>query len=155
MKTSLGALTLVFLVSCGAHEEAHESANVASDNSHKAKASKAADSKYVDDPSDNRIGLPPYPGSKEFANSRVTLRTDIGETFGVSYETTASPTEVEAFYKTEAAKLGTLEESLALSDMLKSVAAKQPDGSTLAVQATSIGDGRTTISLHKFIPTKK
>lgn len=103
---------------------------------------------------DEKIGLPAYPGAKEIEGSRIKLHSDIGDTFSVSYQTADSPTQVAAFYQTEAARLGTLKESVATSDQLKSVSVDRTDGSQSAIRAMIDRKGATIITIHRFFPSK-
>jgi len=103
---------------------------------------------------DEKIGLPVYPGATEVEYSRVKLHSDVGDAFSVAYQTTDSPTQVAAFYQLEAAKLGTMKESMSTSELLKSVAVDRTDGSTSTIQARTDGKGNTLVSIHRFFPAK-
>jgi hypothetical protein len=159
MKSALVYVFAMLLIGCGADENAdHASAsergsspaNVSQDTSG-AVQTPAAQGKVTDE----KIGLPAYPGAREVEYSRVKLQSDIGETFSVSYQTSDSPTQVAAFYQAEAAKLGTLQEQPSTSEQLKSVSVNRTDGSQSAVQAMTDRKGATIISIHRFFPATK
>ncbi len=103
---------------------------------------------------DEKIGLPPYPGATEVEYSRVKLHSDIGDTFSVSYQTSDSPTQVAAFYQAEAAKFGTLQEQRSTSEQMTSVSVNRTDGSQSAIRAMTDRKGATIISIHRFFPAK-
>ncbi|MDP9193645.1 MAG: hypothetical protein M3P06_18275 [Acidobacteriota bacterium] len=104
---------------------------------------------------DEKIGLPAYPGATEVEYTRVRMHNDTGDTYSVSYKTSDSPAQVAAFYRAEGAKLGTLQEgSLAVGEQLQSVGVNRTDGSRSAIQAATDKKGVTVISLHRFIPAK-
>jgi hypothetical protein len=102
-----------------------------------------------------KIGLPIYPGAKEVESTRFGLHTGTGDTFTVSYRTSDSPTLVADYYRAEATKLGTLEESLNIGTELKSVAVKRPDGSTSGARAVRGENGVTIISVFRIFPAKR
>jgi hypothetical protein len=154
MKSALVCVFAMFLAGCGAHEDAGRGpADTAAKASPRSPAV-AQTAPARGEVSDEKIGLPAYPGATEVEYSRVKLHTDIGDTFSVAYQSSDSPTQVAAFYRAEAAKVGTLKESIATSELLKSVAVDRTDGSQSAVQATSNGKGTTVISVHRFFPVK-
>jgi hypothetical protein len=137
------------LAGCGGPENIEQVAPSASDAA-TATAPTAASSSVTDE----KIGLPVYPGATEVAQSRVALRTRTGDTYGVAYRTSDSPAQVAAFYEAEGVKLGTLMESLNISNELRSVGVDRTDGSKSSVQAAADGKGMTIISIHRLFPAK-
>lgn len=151
MKKHLTCVLAIFLAGCGAHEG----------NDHaEAHASKASEPPVVakttpqGEVTDEKIGLPAYPNAKEVEYSRVKLQTDVGTTFSVAYQTSDSPAQVADFYRAEAGKVGTLKESIATNDLLKSVAVDRTDGSQSVVKAMRDNKGATIVTLHRFFPAK-
>jgi hypothetical protein len=103
---------------------------------------------------DEKIGLPAYPGAKEVEYSRVKLHSDIGDTYSVLYMSDDSPAKVAAFYRAESEKVGKLKEPVATNELLKSIAVDRTDGTQSAVQAMIDNKGKTVISMHRFFPAK-
>lgn len=155
MNRSLVSLLIIILAGCGGRDEAATAAGAAS-----AKASQDASDAAPVAPAqsavtDERIGLPVYPGATLVEHSQVSMHNATGETLSVFYKTSDSPAQAAAFYRTEGAKLGTLQkDSLAVGEQLQSVGVDCTDGSRLAIQATTDGKGTTVIALHRFIPKK-
>ena len=154
MNRSLVSLLIIILAGCGGRDEAASAAGAAS-----AKASPDAVAAPVSPAqgavTDEKIGLPVYPGATEVEHTRVMMHNDTGETFSVFYQTSDSPAQVADFYRSEGAKLGTLQkDSLAVGEQLRSVGVDRTDGSRSAIQATTEGKGTTVIALHRFIPKK-
>jgi hypothetical protein len=142
-------LFAIVLAGCGARPEATSAAAKSQDES------VAAPKPAQGDVSDEKIGLPAYPGAAEVEYTRVRMHNDTGDTYSVSYKTSDSPAQVADFYRVEGAKLGTLQkESLAVGEQLQSVGVDRTDGSRSAIQAATDGKGVTVISLHRFIPAK-
>ncbi len=106
------------------------------------------------DVTDEKIGLPPYPGAKEIEHSRLKLRSGMSETFSVHYRSSDSPTQIAEYYRAEGVKVGTLEEAIVLGDQLKTVSIVRGDGSRSIVQAAIDGKGNTIISMHRSFPFK-
>lgn len=155
MKWALVCISVVFLAGCGAPDQAEEMSTSAASAPAGASQDEAVAGPAPPpqgDVTDEKIGLPAYPGATEVESSRVKLHSDIGDTFSVSYRTPDSPTQVAAFYQTEAAKLGKMKESRSTSEQLKSVAVDRTDGSQSAIQAMTDGKGVTIISVHRFFP---
>ena len=150
---------LILLVGCGARQESVDSSAPAKD----AAPAKVAQESAVTAPvpaaqgevTDDKIGLPPYPGATEVEQSRVSMHTGTGDSYSVYYMTTDSPAQVAAFYQAEGAKVGTLKESINLGEQLKSVGIDRTDGTVSGVQARTDGKGKTVISLHRLFPAKK
>lgn len=153
MNWALVCLFAISLAGCGARPESTSAATPA-------KASEDASSAAPAPPAqgevtDEKIGLPVYPGATEVEYSRVALHSSTSDTFSVSYRTSDSPAKVAAFYRTEGAKLGTLhKESLSLGEQLQSVGIDRTDGSRSAIQAATDRKGVTVISLHRSFPAK-
>ncbi|MGZ5441358.1 MAG: hypothetical protein ACXW5U_05470 [Thermoanaerobaculia bacterium] len=158
MKSALIYVFAVLLIGCGTGEDANHASASASGSSPEEvlqDTSGAAQTPPAQgEVTDEKIGLPAYPGAREVEYSRVKLHTDIGDTFSVSYQTSDSPAQVAAFYQTEAAKLGTLQEQPSTSDQLKSVSVNRTDGSQSAIKAMTDRKGATIISIHRFFPAK-
>lgn len=151
MNWALVCLFAISLAGCGARPESTSAAAPAkSEDASVAAPAPPAQGEVTDE----KIGLPAYPGAKEVEYTRVKLHSDIGDTFSVTYTTTDTPTQVADFYRVEAAKLGTMKNSVATSELLKSVAVDRTDGSQSAIQARTDGKGATIISLHRFFPAK-
>lgn len=151
MKTIWACALVSLLAACGAKENADQRAAQASPSgSSTAAAPPAAQGEVTDE----RIGIPSYPGATEAPSSRFKLSTGTGTTFTVSFVTTDSPVQVAAFYQTELAKIGTLEESINVGEQLKTVAARRPDGSLSSIRAATDGKGRTVLALYRFFPAK-
>jgi hypothetical protein len=141
-------LLAISLAGCGAR---HESTSTAAP----AKAAVDAPKPPQGEVTDEKIGLPVYPGATEVEYTRVKMHNDTGDSYSIYYKTADSPAQVAAFYRTEGAKLGTLQkESLAVGEQLQSVGVDRTDGSRSAIQARTDGKGVTIISLHRFIPAK-
>ncbi len=151
MNWALGCLLAISLAGCGARHESTTAAAPAKTPEDVAVATKPPQG----DVTDEKIGLPAYPGATEVEYTRVRMHNDTGDTYSVFYKTADSPMQVAAFYRTEGAKLGTLQkESLAVGEQLQSVGVDRTDGSRSAIQATTDGKGVTVITLHRFIPAK-
>lgn len=158
MNWPIACVLTLSLAACTAHDDADNLSAAATDPA----PGKAFQDATIAPPAapaqgevtDEKIGLPGYPGATEIEYSRVRLHSDVGDSFGVSYQTADSPTQVAAFYQIEAAKLGTLKESMSTSELLKSVAVDRTDGTTSAIQARTDGKGNTIVSIHRFFPTK-
>ena len=158
MKSALICLFAMFLIGCETGEDAnHAPASVSGSSPEEVSQDESGapqTSPGGGEVTDEKIGLPAYPGAREVEYSRVKLHADIGETFSVSYQTSDSPTQVAAFYQAEGAKLGTLQEQPSTSDQLKSVSVNRTDGSQSAIKAMTDGKGVTIISIHRFFPAK-
>lgn len=155
MKWTLVCISAMFLAGCGAPDHAEESSTSAVSAPAGASQDEAVTEQAPPaqgEVTDEKIGLPAYPGATEVEYSRVRLQSDIGDTFSVSYRTPDSPTQVAEFYQAEAAKLGKMKEPRATSEQLKSVAVDRTDGSQSAIQAMTDGKGVTIISVHRFFP---
>jgi type IV pilus biogenesis protein CpaD/CtpE len=147
MNWALVCLFAISLAGCGAR---HESTSAAAP----AKTS-APTPPAQGEVTDEKIGLPSYPGATEVEYTRVRMHNDTGDTYSVHYKTSDSPAQVAAFYRVEGAKLGTLQkDSIAIGEQLQSVGVDRTDGSRSAIQASTDGKGVTIISLHRFIPAK-
>jgi hypothetical protein len=140
----------VVLAGCGGPENIEQVAPSASDTATATAPAAAASSSVTDE----KIGLPVYPGATEVEQSRVALRTGTGDTYGVAYRTSDSPAKVAAFYEAEGVKLGTLMESLNIGEELRSVGVDRTDGSKSSVKAAADGKGTTIISIHRLFPAK-
>ena len=152
MNWALVCLFAISLAGCGAR---HESTSAAAPEKTSEGAAEAAPKPPQGDVTDEKIGLPVYPGATEVEHTRVRMHNDTGDTYSVFYKTTDSPMQVAAFYRTEGAKLGTLQkDSIAVGEQLQSVGVDRTDGSRSAIQATTDGKGVTVITLHRFIPAK-
>lgn len=152
MNRALVCLFAISLAGCGAR---HESPSAAAPVKTSEDAAVAAPKPPQGDVTDEKIGLPAYPGATEVEYTRVRMHNDTGDTYSVSYKTSDSPMQVAAFYRAEGAKLGTLQKgSLVLGEQLQSVGVDRTDGSRSAIQAATDGKGVTVISLHRFIPAK-
>ncbi|MEO8217512.1 MAG: hypothetical protein ABI718_10570 [Acidobacteriota bacterium] len=155
MKYGWVLLFAIALSGCGAHRDEVSTPAAGSKTAvPEQQSSLAVPARSPSEVTDEKIGLPPYPGAKEVEYSRVRLHTDTGDSFGVAYQTTDSPSQVAAFYKAEGAKVGTLEETPATSELLKSVGVDRTDGTRSAVQAMTDGKGVTVVTVHRFFPAK-
>ncbi len=156
MKNALVVIFAMSLAACGGGERAGVSDSPAEvpAQSDGTEVEQSADQPppYQGEVTDEKIGLPVYPGATEVEYSRVKLQGATGDTFAVHYRTTDSPAKVEAFYKVEGAKLGTLKESITMGEQLKTVSVARPDGTHSAIQAATDGKGVTVISLHRLYP---
>jgi hypothetical protein len=153
MNWALVCLCAIFLVGCGARHESTSAAAPAKASQDAAESAQAPAAQG--EVTDEKIGLPAYPGATEVEHTRVSMHNDTGATYSVSYKTSDSPAQVAAFYRAEGAKLGTLQkESLAVGELLQSVGVDRTDGSRSAIQAATDKKGVTVISLHRFIPAK-
>jgi hypothetical protein len=152
MNWALVCLFAISLAGCGGRQESTSAAAPAKVSEDASVAAPAPPAQG--EVTDEKIGLPAYPGATEVEYTRVKLHSDIGDTFSVTYRTSDTPTQVAAFYRVEAAKLGTMKNPVSTSDLLKSVAVDRTDGSQSAIQARTDGKGATIISLHRFIPAK-
>ena len=151
MNWALVCLFAISLAGCGARHESDSAATPAKSSEVAAVAAKPPQG----DVTDEKIGLPAYPGATEAEHTRVRMHNDTGDTYSVFYKTSDSPAQVAAFYREEGAKLGTLQkESLAVGEQLQSVGVDRTDGSRSAIQASTDGKGVTVIALHRFIPAK-
>ena len=155
MKKNWLPLALVFLAGCGGHQnEAASSGPGAAPAAAVEQSAAAAPAPAQGEVTDEKIGLPAYPGSTEVEFSRLKMHSEVGDSFNVSYLTTDSPAQVAAFYQAEAAKVGTLQETLPSNEFLKSVSVNRTDGTQSAIQARSDGKGKTLVSVHRFFPAK-
>jgi len=150
MKSALLCVSVVLLTACGAHEDAGHRPSPPTASTAAATPAPAAHGEVTDE----RIGLPVYPGAKEIEYSRIKLHSDIGDTYSVRYTSNDSPAQVAAFYRAEGEKVGKLKESVATSEQLKSVGVDRTDGTQSAIQAMTDNKGVTVISLHRFFPSK-
>ena len=158
MKNTLIGILAIFLAGCGAPEQAGEvstPADSAPPMASQDESVAAQPAPAQGDVTDEKIGMPAYPGASEVEYTRVKQHSDVGDTYSVSYRTSDSPTQVAAFYQAEAAKVGKLKQSMATSELLKSVSVDRTDGSQSAIQAMTDGKGTTIISVHRFFPSKK
>ena len=152
MNWALVCLFAISLAGCGAR---HESTSAAATATTSEDAAVAAPKPPQGEVTDEKIGLPVYPGATEVEYTRVRMHNDTGDSYSISYKTTDTPMQVAAFYRAEGAKLGTLQkESIAIGEQLQSVGIDRTDGSRSATQAATVGKGVTAISLHRFIPAK-
>jgi hypothetical protein len=155
MNRSLVPLLIIILAGCGGRDEAASAAGAASAKASPDASVAAPVSAAQGAVTDEKIGLPVYPGATEVEHTRVMMHNDTGETFSVFYKTSDSPAQVADFYRVEGAKLGTLQkDSLVVGEQLRSVGVDRTDGSRSAIQATTDGKGTTVIALHRFIPRK-
>ena len=152
MNWALVCLFALSLAGCGARHEAPSTAAPAKTSEDVAVAAPKPPQGEV---TDEKIGLPVYPGATEVEYTRVKMHNDTGDSYSIYYKTADSPMQVAAFYRTEGAKLGTLQkESIAVGEQLQSVGVDRTDGTRSAIQARTDGKGVTIISLHRFIPAK-
>ena len=151
MKTTSVALLVLFLAACGRHEPSDAMVPKAEEPV----AATAAATAQTQAFSDEELGLRPYPGATEMANSRLLAHTAQGESYTVLSTTADSPAQVAAFYRAELAKLGTVDEGISIGDQLQSLSVQRSDGSMSGMQARTDGKGPTVISLHRLIPKAK
>ena len=152
MNWALVCLFAISLAGCGAR---HESTSAATPAKASEDAAVAAANPPQGDVTDEKIGLPVYPGATEVEHTRVSMHNDTVDTYSVYYKTSDSPAQVAAFYRAEGAKLGTLQQdSLSVGEQLQSVGVDRTDGSRSAIQASTDGKGVTVIALHRSIPAK-
>jgi hypothetical protein len=151
MKTTCVAFLVLGLAACG-RRETPGSVVPKADEPVAATVTASAQTQAF---SDEELGLRPYPGATETANSRLLAHTAQGESYTVFSTTADSPAQVAAFYRAELRKLGTVEEGISIGDQLQSLSVQRSDGSMSGMQARTSGKGPTVISLHRLIPKAK
>jgi hypothetical protein len=157
MKSTLFSLSIVLFASCGGREQGSDATAAPDHPSPKPPAAAAAAASVAPaqgEITDERIGLPIYPGATEVEYSRVKLHMNMGDTFSVAYRTTDTPTQVADFYRAQTASLGTAKPSIATSDLLKTLAVDRTDGTQSVIKAMGDNKGSTIITIHRFFPKK-
>ncbi len=155
MKTLLLSFCIIFLVGCGSKSaDSGQAAGTTGSTDGTAKVHGVTDIGGKGKVTAEQIGLPFYPGAEEVSYSGIAMNTDMGQTYGVSFLTKDSPSQVQQFYKTEGAKVGKLKEDVPTGPQLKIVGIDRTDGSTSAVQAMTGKDGLTILTMHRLIPKK-
>jgi len=152
MRTTSVCLMALLLAACGARERVEKSPAAAATPDATGVAEAMTSASEV---TDEKIGLPAYPGASEVASSRLKLSLGTGVTYTVSFYSTDSPAKVAAFYRSEASTLGTLEESINLGEDLQTVSIVRADGSRSVVRAAKDGKGQTVIALMRAFPLKE
>jgi hypothetical protein len=100
------------------------------------------------------IGLPAYPGSTEPANTRLHTQSSTGDSYLVTYLTTDTPAQVIEYYKAQTAGLGTVKESIAIGEFVKSILVERSDGTQSGVKAATDGKGKTAVTVFRIVPKK-
>ncbi len=143
----------LIVAGCGAQHEkvdpqATGSAGASSPVAITANAS-PADAEVTDD----RIGLPRYPGATEVEKSRSRYQSATGEMLSVTYRTSDTPAQVAAFYQAEGAKVGAISDSTPPTAPMQFLTVDRPDHSQSAVKAWT-EKGATLVILQRFFPAK-
>jgi hypothetical protein len=153
MKSAWICSLALIVAGCGAQHEQTDPQATASANTSSPAAVAANVTPANAEFTDERLGLPRYPGATEVEKSRKRYQSATGEMLTVYFQTSDTPAQVAAFYQAEGAKVGTISDSTPPTAPMQFLTIDRPDHSQSAVKAWT-EKGATLFSLQRFFPAK-